>query len=58
MMVDEKMAPMHAEEKAIEESVENDQRLDRIDTVDIDNYHGIDIKTVLVYVVRMILSLF
>jgi len=52
------MASAHMEEKpasSLEKGPNNDQQLERIATVDVDNYHGIDLRTILVYVVRAIL---
>jgi len=54
MSINEKMASAHTEEKpasSLEKGSNNGQQLERIDTVDIDNYHGIDLRTVLVYIV-------
>lgn len=55
---DVKMTQTHMEEKpasSIEDGPKDEQYLDRIATVDIDNYHGIDLKTVLVYLALCIL---
>lgn len=55
MSINEKTASAHMEEKpasALEKGYNEDQQLERVNTVDIDNYHGIDLRTVLVYIVR------
>ena len=53
MHANEKMTSAHMEEKpasSIEEGPKDEQHLDRIPTVEVDNYHGIHIKTILVYI--------
>lgn len=48
------MPPMHVDEKSassLEEGPEAEQRIDRVATVDVDNYHGVDIRTSLVFLV-------
>ncbi|KAK5954684.1 hypothetical protein OHC33_004408 [Knufia fluminis] len=59
MSVDEKMASTHTEEKSastLEKNHHNDQQLERIDTVNVDNYHGIDLRTFLVYMALCLVS--
>lgn len=49
------MSSSHTEEKpasVLEKAETRNDRVERIATVDVDNYHGIDLKTVLVYIVR------
>ena len=57
MTTENKMSTVHSEEKPpslLEKNHGNDGQIDRIATVEIDNYHGIDMKTVLVYLVSLI----
>lgn len=54
MSTDQKTAVSHSEHmrgSELEKGSEGAEQLDRVDTVDVDNYHGIDLKTVLVYLV-------
>jgi len=55
MGVDDKMASLNMEEKPasmLEKGPRGDQAVERVATVDIDNYHGIHPRTILVYIVR------
>ena len=55
--MDDKMNTTHQEHEKSASELEHgsdhgkDQQLDRVATVDIDNYHGLTAKTVLVYIV-------
>jgi hypothetical protein len=56
--MDDKMATQHNEQEKTASEIENgsdmtkEQEVERVPTVDIDNYHGLHAKTVLVYLVR------
>ena len=61
-MHNDKMNNTHNEHEKTLSEIENgsdhgrDNKLDRIATVDVDNYHGLTLKTVLVYLVRLATS--
>lgn len=55
MSIDDKMVSSHMEEKSastLEKGPRDVQTVERVATVDIDNYHGIHLKTILVYMVQ------